>query len=271
MDSSLLDRAWSTRGVVLGVALAVVLGAGAGRAAAAQRCPKDLDACLFVTGNADTNARDGELTLREALLLTQNQLNYGDLTPAEQAQVVLQCPPGWLAYGALPDTPPGFGGPGGIGGTSKLAIYFDPAVFCATCPGNTIVLTPPGFGGPGGIGGYGGTKILALPPLADPLATSVSGASKWVERVGMGYLPGVGEVPTTVIIDGSSLTAGFAGLWAGSRGVTLRGLTLRGFPGTAVELECKVADGVALDGVTFWANARDTEIVGCMPGANGAR
>lgn len=254
------------RALTLLVAAAALAGPpGAG---AQGRCAKDLDACLFVTSNADTDARDDALTLREALLVTQNHLQYADLTAAEQAQVIFQGPSNG---GANPDTPPGFGGPGGIGGTSKLAVYFDPTVFCAGCPGNTIVLTPPGFGGPGGIGGYGGGKVLALPPLADPLATAMSGASKWVERVGGGYLPDVGEVPATVILDGSGLTADHTGLWAGSRGVTLRGLTLRGFPGTAVELECKVADGVALENLTFQANVRNVETVGCAATPSRAR
>jgi hypothetical protein len=44
-------------------------------------------AIITVNSTADSNARDGSLTLREALLLENRGLGLGDLTPAERAQV----------------------------------------------------------------------------------------------------------------------------------------------------------------------------------------
>jgi hypothetical protein len=45
-------------------------------------------AIIIVNSTTDTNARDGVLTLREALLLEDAGLGVGDLTAAEQAQVI---------------------------------------------------------------------------------------------------------------------------------------------------------------------------------------
>ncbi len=133
----------------LAVLALVILGLTAPRAHAADICPPGVGFCVVVNSNASTNVRDDVMTLPEALLIANGELPLADLTSEEQGQIVLM-PPGWgptvmTRWAQRSDSPPGFGGPGGIGGTS---IYFDPDIFCDACQGNAIVLTPPGFGGP---------------------------------------------------------------------------------------------------------------------------
>jgi hypothetical protein len=229
------------------VAGLMLSGAAALNVRAADSCPEDIDLCVFVNSNLDTDTRDDLMTLREALLVTNGTLSIDDLTSAEAAQVVINMPPGWgpnddAGVGAY--TPPGFGGPGGIGSTS---VYFDPSVFCAGCPGNTIVLTPPGFGGPGGIGGSTMPLIPALPAVG-------SDGAEVSARLGMGYENGA-EKAVSVRLDGTALGSGYAGLTLGSDGNSwVRGITLTGFAGSAVQL---VGDGT---GTLLLGSNNDGEI-----------
>lgn len=226
----MINRQLVQRVLTAAVAGLVLSGAAALHVRAADNCPEDIDLCVFVNSNLDTDTRDDLMTLREALLVTNGTLSIDDLTPTEAAQVVINMPPGWGPEddsAVVAFTPPGFGGPGGIGSTS---VYFDPSVFCANCIGNTIVLTPPGFGGPGGIGGNSMPLLPALPTIGLDDAELVS-------HVGMGYVDGT-EVPVTVRLDGTALGLGFAGLTVGTKGDSwVRGITLMGFAGAAVQVD----------------------------------
>jgi len=244
---------------VVAVALAVMaLGGAARQTFAATSCPPDVEACLFVNSDLDTNERDDVLTLREALLITNDDLALADLTEAESGQVVLS-PPGWGPSSESTGlfSPPGFGGPGGIG---SAAVHFDPTVFCQGC-GRTIVLSPPGFGGPGGIGG----RMLALPPIGGEDGGVTT-------RIGLAYDPVVGESPAEVVIDGTMLGADYTGAGVTGEGVWLRGVTFRGFAGAALELApvAAVSTVIGADGdgiqdqaevVSFTDNATDIEVI----------
>jgi hypothetical protein len=236
--------------VVALAAAALLFARGAGPVRAVDACPAGVDACLFVNSDLDNDIRDGVLTLREALLVTGNHLTLTDLTLAERGQVIIMSPPG----GGPPGDEPTFGGAGDL---KTFAVYFDPTVFCPACH-RTIVLSPPGFGGPGGIGG----RALALPPVTDPDAARLPDGSPWAGTVGPGFVPGKGEVPVDVTIDGGTFGPAYAGLWAGSPGAALRGFTLQHFGGAAVEVSCAALAGVTVD-VAFHDNATDVAVVGC--------
>ena len=250
----MMNRQFARRILVAAVAGLLFTGAASLHVRAADNCPEDIDLCVFVNSNLDTNIRDDLMTFREALLITNGTLPIADLTPAEAGQVVINVPPGWgpngegdaEGPGAL--TPPGFGGPGGIGSTS---VYFDPAVFCAGCSGNNIVLTPPGFGGPGGIGSNSLPLVPALPTVGSDSLDIVS-------RVGMGYRDGQ-EIPVVVTIDGSALGAGYAGLTLGAGGSKwVRGLALGGFAGAAVQFDAE-DPGAKLLGSNYDGQGDDAE------------
>lgn len=219
-------------------ALAVSSGAAMRDARAQVPCPLTDGSCIFVSSNADTNDRDSVVTLREALMLSSGDLKPDELTEKERAGVV--DPPG--AEGRMGET----------------SIYFDPALFCLTCPTNTIVLTPPGFGGDGGIlRSYKGSKMVVLPPIRKgaELDTPPGMGDQGIFRVriGMGYDPVAGEVPARVIIDGSKLSDTHAGLWFEGGG-WIRGVTFQNFAGHAVEINEDVLDSVSLGGMGIYAD-----------------
>jgi hypothetical protein len=236
--------------------------------AAATACPDGVSACLFVNSNADTDNRDDVLTLREALLVNAGFLPLANLTPGERGQILT--PPGW--------------GPG------ETRIYFDPTVFCANCLTHTISLSPVAGGDPAASPhqivtvsaiGYSGDKHITMPPGWGPTTPPGWGPTMppgwgptmppgWGPTgapnvtIGGAYLPGVGEVAATVVLDGSRLGAGDTGLWTGTGGNTLRGLRFQNFAGHAIEIEADAYLNTQLDGVSFAGNGTDVAVLGIV-------
>ena len=211
----------------------------------------------------DTDARDGVLTLREALLVQNGSLDAASLSPAESLQV--------RTVGAL-----------GLGGA--VHIVFDPTVFCATCEATIVLQQPPLLGEPDS---YTGGLALALPPiLGEPDAATPpllgepdavvppilgepdSARTRWL--LGMSVVGGQ-LVPARVVIDGSALGADYVGLRVQARGA-VQGITLRNFAGRALEIDAQIApdlllgsdnDGVndAAEGLVFLDNGADVVIL----------
>jgi hypothetical protein len=225
------------------IALAVASGASAHSVRAQVPCPLSAGTCVFVNSNADTNARDERVTLREALLVASGDLPTGQLTDREQLQVV-----------QVGDSEP----PKGL-----TNIYFDPTIFCSTCPTNRIVLTPPGFEG-NGILGYKGTKIVTLPPIRKAAGKSAppgtGGSGILSVQIGMGYDPVAGEVPARVTLDGSRLSSAHAGLWFEGGG-WIRGITFQDFAGHAVEINEDVLDSVEIGVMSIMADGESPAAV----------
>jgi len=245
-----------------------------GGVAAATACAPGADACLIVNSTMDTDARDGVLTLREALLVQNGSLDAASLSPAESLQV--------RTVGAL-----------GLGGA--VHIVFDPAVFCATCEATIVLQQPPLLGEPDS---YTGGLALALPPILgepdaatppllgepdaatppllgepDAVAPPILGEpdsarTRWL--LGMSVVGGQ-LVPARVVIDGSALGADYVGLRVQARGA-VQGITLRNFAGRALEIDAQIApdlllgsdnDGVndAAEGLVFLDNGADVVIL----------
>jgi hypothetical protein len=222
-------------------------------ALAINPCPTDVDMCVFVNSNLDNDLRDDAVTLREALLLANGSLTLADLTIPELGQVVITMPPGWGppdAESLTSYTPPGFGGPGGIG---KTSVQFDRTVFCVGCLSNTISLDPVSASVDQGLKATssGGTSV-ALPVLAPKPGSEVD-VDDWQVRIGDA---GGGVANLSVNIDGSRLGTTATGLALEAPGVTMGGVTLQRFPGTAISLTCSAAAGTAMD-VNFAENGTD--------------
>jgi hypothetical protein len=60
---------------------------------------------ITVNSTGDTNSRDTVITLREAMMLSEGNLTFGELTPTEQAQVI-----GSVGLGIADTTDFGFAG-----------------------------------------------------------------------------------------------------------------------------------------------------------------
>lgn len=216
----------NSRTVAVLVLLVVALAAAVWISEASEdpACPPVMDVCLFVNSAADTDQRDSVLTLREAIRVTSGALPITTLTEPEVGQVVADSP-------AL------------LGGCTS--IYFDAAVFSATAapspimvdPGGLPDLEPPSGGGgsepdpPGLLGTTGAPEyVCSTWPAA---AIDVGAGDIYPVFIGGGYVNGVGEVPTNVVIDGAQLVAGEAVLNVG-RSVWLRGVEFANVPGPAV-------------------------------------
>jgi len=204
MSRMTVAQRWSAAG--LGALLAVVVGAAQAPVSAATACPTGADACLFVNSNLDVRARDDVLTLAEALDLDNGELSVAALTTAERAQVVAKDPDGLARKG-------------------RNRIYFDPALFCAGCPTQVIVLSPPVIGG---------QKLMA-PPVIGGQGT---GGDTWL---GLGWDAQTGtEVAAPVVIDGSQMGS-TSGVRILTRDNWLRGLHFQNFEGAAIEVLDRVA------------------------------
>jgi hypothetical protein len=224
--------------------------------------------CLIVNTPEDTDVRDAGLTLREALRLTQGSLMLDDLSDDEWRQVVITMPPGWgptdsATDTAQPLTPPGFGGPGGIG---SAAISFDRDVFCADCPGRTILLSPDGIASTAEVGIMTLAGQPAALPLVAPPAGSDAALTDWHVRIGNAPAPDADGSETSVVIDGSQLSLGSLGLAIDGPGVTLRDITFQHFAGPAVTLSCAAANDVTL-AAYFEDNGTDVATLECAPEA----
>jgi len=173
--------------------------------AAASTCPAD--ACLVVNSNDDGDARDGVLTLTEALALDRGALLLADLTAAELGQVVLATADGLSLYG-------------------QDNIYFAPNV-------GRIILTPPVIGGQGAPPVIGGQKLMVPPVIGGQSAPPDIGGQT---KIGMGWDAATGEeLASSVIIDGSLMGA-TTGLRIESSYNTVRGLRFENFAGFAIEM-----------------------------------
>lgn len=263
------DQSWSgaRRGLAVLLLVAAVAGAGLRAvtpATALGPCPSDVDVCLIVNTSEDSDARDGVLTLREALRLAQGSLTLDDLSDGEWGQVVITMPPGWGPTDVdQPLTPPGFGGPGGIG---SVAVSFDGEVFCASCPSRRILLLPDGAASTGNAGVMTlAGQSAALPVLAPPAGPPASQAA-WRLRIGDLPTPGAGGSALPVIIDGGQLSPSSLGLAIDGPGVTLRGISFQHFSGPAVTLSCAAANDVNLN-LHFADNGTDVATLGCAPEA----
>jgi hypothetical protein len=191
-------------------------------------------------------------------MLANGTLPLDDLTDGEFGQVTFSLPPGW--------------GPTSVGVTplsthslaeawlqGNVAVYFDPTVFCAACESGTITLQPPGWG-PNEYSEFvisGNAVTSALPPLELP-----DGGLDHTVHVGSAYVPGMGEIDVPVIIDGSDLEDGMAGLPIMTGAVSVRGITFRDFPGTAVVVACDAAGQVELL-ANFMNNSNDVQVTDC--------
>lgn len=223
------------------------------QALAINPCSTDFDQCVYVNSNLDNDVRDDVITLREALLLANGTLTLADLTIAELGQVVITMPPGWGPQedSYVPLTPPGFGGPGGIG---KTAVHFDRIVFCDGCVSNTIFLDPvTATADLVGMNGAPSHGISAALPVLAPTSDSVADVSDWQVQIGD---ESVGSADISVNIDGSRLGTEATGLGVAAPGVRLQGVTLRQFRGAAVSLTCTAATETVMD-VAFANNGTD--------------
>gem|GEM_PF-6819546 len=245
--------------VITVVIVSILVLAAASTAAFAQdTCPTGIDTCLVVNSNLDTNVRDDALTMREAIMVADGDLDAAELTSLEAAQI--------------------FGDE--IASDTVVGVYFDPDVFCDGCGSNTIVLSPPMLGGPaldsppmlGGPASYSGELIVATPPLlGGPAVVNSPPMLGGPARLGMGLENGV-EVVAPVVVDGSQLTDEYVGMWAFT-GVWLRGMEIRNFAGHAIEVEADVADDLLIgsngdgvnddaEAVVFSNNGADVVVVG---------
>lgn len=269
-----------TRTLIAVLAVAIALAATAATTRAEGSCTEGADHCLIVNTNEDTDARDGALSLREALLLDNGSLALSQLDAGESAQVIV------AGQGVL-----------GSGGISY--IYFDPNVFCEGCSSNTIVLAPPGFGGPASVIPVGGRKtrsdgsIQSEPPafggasLPPAFGGASEGTSSLISSAVVSAPPGFGgpasarlgmsvgageEGPATVVIDGSQLPVEIAGLEVSGAEGWIRGMHFQNFPGTAIaildDLAAATLIGSNLDGendveeaVTFANNGQDIGLI----------
>ena len=150
-------------------------------------------AIITVNSPADTNVRDGVLTLREAILIATGALPFSALTPAEQAQIS-----------------------GGLGGASASDIIrFDSAVFAA--------LPSARDGAAEDEHSQTGDLFLRAPLAAPAALTTVTiGSALPALTTGNDSINGNGNV----LLQGAG---GFDGLTVQSSGNTIRGLQLRGF------------------------------------------
>lgn len=229
------------------------------QALAINPCSTDFDQCVYVNSNLDNDVRDDVITLREALLLANGTLTLADLTIAELGQVVITMPPGWgpeedYTEGNTPLTPPGFGGPGGIG---KTSVHFDSTVFCQGCPSSTILLDPAAAPSVVGASAVGATDVWAALPVLAPDSDSVDG--DWQVQIGE---PSGATSSVSVNIDGSRLSMGATGFAVAAPGVTLQGVALRRFRGIAVSLTCSAAAESTMD-VEFASNGTDIAMTDC--------
>jgi hypothetical protein len=245
-------------GALVLVPTLALFGLHAARAAAdsTQACPAGVNTCVIVNSNLDNNVRDGVITLREALLITNGDLPVPALTPLEQHQIITM-PPGWgpgeTGIGAY--MPPGLGGSSGE--SIHFGVYFDPTVFCADCASNVITLGPPGLGGSSG-------EAVLPNGLRPGLPAVAAGQLDSSLRIGAALTPDGHEAPAQVILDGRNLPDNYVGLADAMPNSWLRGIQFTRFRGVAVAVKQAALVGSNQDGandaaenVTYAGNGVD--------------
>lgn len=171
-------------------------------------CPNGLDACILVNSTSDVDARDSELTLREAIRIASGDLGIGSLAAAEAAAVHVESSAGLAG---------------------EVGIYLDAAVFnLSSSPEIELTAglgnldTPPGHGSPG----------------SEPGSV----------RIGFVLDSSTGvEVPLGLTLVGAAVPNGIPGLTI-ARDAWIRGIHFEGFAGNEIVIEGEADVLIGTDG-----------------------